>query len=197
MKSYDSTTETMPPVQSPTPLVVRAIGAGGGLFLVTVIVLGWIAERDMSIVLKIGAGLFCVPVLFLVAGDIASVVQATAEKITQRDLNRSGMVGDRPEMIRLIPVKSNQNIGVDAGMDMSDLKYMVSMLDHERQCGWTVREWMGQRLPSGREIISSTTGPYAEFISILERTGALVDRTERYKGQLTMSADEIMVLLGL
>lgn len=195
MKTYDSTTEM--PAQSATPLVVKAVGSGAGLFLVTFILLGLIAERDTALVLKIGAGLFCVPIVALVAGDIASVIQATAEKITRKDLNMSGAIGDRASMIRLIPVKSSQSIGVEAGMDMADLQYMVSMLDYERQCGWTVREWLGQRLPSGREIISSTSGPYAEFISILERIGALVDRSERFKGQLTMTADEIKRLLNL
>ena len=195
MKTYDSTTEV--PIQPTTPLVVKAIGSGAGLFCVTFIILGLVAERDTSLVLKIGAGLFCVPIVALVAGDIASVIQATAEKITRKDLNMSGAVGDRADMIRLIPVKSSQSIGVEAGMDMADLRYMVSMLDYERQCGWTVREWLGQRLPSGREVISSTSGPYAEFISILERIGALVDRSERFKGQLTMPADEIRRLLNL
>jgi len=197
MKRYDSTTEM--PVQPTTPLVVKAIGSGAGLFLVTFILLGLIAERDTSLVLKIGAGLFCVPIVALVAGDIASVMQATAEKITRRDLNMSGAVGDRVEPdIRLMPFHSaGQTIGVDASLAVADLRFMVSCLDYDHQRGWTVREWMGARLPSGRKIVSANDGPYSEFITILEKMGALVDRTERDKGQLTMNNDEIMQALGL
>lgn len=195
MKTCDSTTEM--PMQPTTPLAVQAVGAGITLAAATLILLGFVAGVEWETVSKIAAIVFCIPLLLVGANAMANVIEPLAERITGRDLNMSGAVGDRPDMIRLIPVKSSQSIGVEAGMDMADLKYMVSVLDYERQCGWTVREWLGQRLPSGREIISTATGPYAEFITILEKMGALVDRTERYKGQLTMNAGEIIELLGL
>jgi len=94
-------------------------------------------------------------------------------------------------------VRSSQTVGVAQGIDVDDLRFMISRLDYDHQRGWTVREWLNERLPSGREIISADVGPYAEFIQILERIGALVGRSERTKGQLTMRADEILAHLGL
>lgn len=190
MKSYDSTTETMPPVQSPTPLVVRAIGAGGGLFLVTVIVLGWIAERDMSIVLKIGAGLFCVPVLFLVAGDIASVVQATAEKITRKDLNMSGAIGDRQD-IRLIPVTgSTYTIG---GVAPEDWRFFINTICQTQD--WTQATWRGASMPSGRRCDNEY---WERLTKPLKAARVIVNAGPRATGELVVTdPDVILEMLGI
>lgn len=197
MKTYDSTTEM--PMQPTTPLAVQAVGAGITLAAATLILLGFVAGLEWETVSKIAAIVFCIPLLLVGANAMVNVIEPLAERITGRDLNMSGAVGDRAEPdIRLMPFHSaGQTIGVDASLAVADLRFMVSCLDYDNQRGWTVREWMGARLPSGRKIVSANDGPYAEFITILEKMGALVDRTERDKGQLTMSNDGILQALGL
>ena len=82
--------------------------------------------------------------------------------------------------------------GSTASVEENDLRYMIDRLDIEAQTGWTQREWLNQQLPSGREIVSVDVGPYAAFVEMLERIGAIVDRDERRKGRLAKSKGEIL-----
>ena len=197
MRRYDSATEVqMQALPAESPLVLKAIGAAAGLATgVLLICLAldtpWQATWRVSVL----AGASCL----LVAGvgafrRVICYAIGQAERVSRIDINGDGRVG--PD-IRLIPVKSNPTMGVERGMDVEDLRYMIARLDREHQRGWTVREWLNELLPSGREIVSAEIGPYAEFIAILERIGALVDRTERFKGRLVMDKTEIMNRLGL
>jgi len=195
VKRYDSTAETQPtPAES--PLAVKAVGGAAGLMAGTLLLclaLDVPFERGWRIAAGLGA--LCLGVAGLGAfRRVAHYALGELERVIRVDLNADGQVG--PD-IRLVPVKSSTTIGVERGMDADDLRYMISRLDYDHQRGWTVREWLNERLPSGREIISADVGPYAEFIAILERMGALVGRGERAKGQLTMRPDEILAHLGL
>jgi len=195
MKRYEAS-EAVSPMPPESPLAIKAIGGAAGLMagaLLLCVALDVPFERGWRIAAGLGALCLCVAgvgafrrVLHYALGELERVVRA--------DLNADGQVG--PD-IRLVPVRSSQTVGVAQGIDVDDLRFMISRLDYDHQRGWTVREWLNERLPSGREIISADVGPYAEFIQILERIGALVGRSERTKGQLTMRADEILAHLGL
>ncbi len=195
MKRYEASSEATPATPE-SPLAVKALGGAAGLMagvLLLCVALDVPFERGWRISAIFGALCLCVAgigafrrVLHYALGELEHVVRV--------DLNGDGQVG--PD-IRLVPVKASKTIGLAQGIDVDDLRFMISRLDYDHQRGWTVREWLNERLPSGREIISADVGPYAEFIQILERIGALVGRSERTKGQLTMRADEILAHLGL
>lgn len=195
MKRYEASTEATP-VQSESSLAVKAVGGAAGLMtgaMLFCLALDIPVERGWRISAALGA--LCLVVAG--AGAFRRVIHyaiSQLESIARVDLNTDGRIG--PD-IRLIPVKSNLTVGVERGMDVDDLRYMISRLDYDNQRGWTVREWLNEKLPSGREIVSTDVGPYAEFITILERIGALLDRTERAKGRLIMRSDEILTHLGL
>jgi len=192
MKSYEITSPdtTIPQAQISTPLVVRAIGAGVGLFLVPVLLLGWIAERDMTVVLKIGAGLFCVPIVALVAGDIASVIQATAEKITRKDLNMSGAVGDRPD-IRLIPVAgSSHTIG---GVEPEDWRFFINTICATQD--WTQATWRGASMPSGRRCDNEY---WERLTKPLKAARVIVNAGPRATGELVVTDPTVILeMLGV
>ncbi len=195
MKRYEASSEATPATPE-SPLAVKALGGAAGLMagvLLLCVALDVPFERGWRISAIFGALCLCVAgigafrrVLHYALGELEHVVRV--------DLNGDGQVG--PD-IRLVPVRSSQTVGVAQGIDVEDLRFMISRLDYDRQRGWTVREWLNERLPSGREIVSADVGPYAEFIQILERMGALVGRSERAKGQLTMRPTEILTHLGL
>lgn len=196
MKRYEASSESVSPAPPESPLAVKALGGAAGLMagvLLLCVALDVPFERGWRISAGLGALCLCVAGI----GAFRRVLHyaiSQVESITRIDLNQDGQVG--PD-IRLVPVRSSQTVGVAQGLDVEDLRFMISRLDFDHQRGWTVREWLNERLPSGREIVSADVGPYAEFIQILERMGALVGRGERTKGQLTMRPDEILAHLGL
>ncbi len=195
MKRYEAS-EAVSPMPPESPLAIKAIGGAAGLMagaLLLCLALDVPFERGWRIAAGLGA--LCLGVAGLGAfRRVLHYALGELERVVRADLNADGQVG--PD-IRLVPVRSSQTVGVAQGIDVEDLRFMISRLDYDHQRGWTVREWLNERLPSGREIISADVGPYAEFIAILERMGALVGRGERAKGQLTMRPDEILAHLGL
>jgi len=197
MSRYDTTVPSTATTSPTTPVAVTTLAGAVGAGLAMLVLLLALDVR-WNVTWRVAAVTFAFVLLVAAAGAFRRVMMYAFERLEQAvgvDLNADGHVGG-PD-IRLVPVRSATTVGVERGMDVEDLRYMISCLDYEHQRGWTVREWLNERLPSGREIISADVGPYAEFIQILERIGALVGRSERTKGQLTMRADEILAHLGL
>jgi hypothetical protein len=192
MKSYNVTTATpgaMPVAQS-TPLVVQAIGAGAGLFVVTVILGSVVAEMETARVLKLAAGLFCVPVLIVTAAGLCNVVEAFIERLTGRDLNNSGAIGDRPD-IRLVPVRgSAMTVG---GVEPEDWRYFVTTICATRD--WTQATWRGRWMTSGRKCDNE----YWELLTgHLKRIGVIVNAGPRATGELVESNPRVILeMLGL
>jgi len=194
MKNYDTSAPSI--AAQATPVAVTTLGGAAAAGLAMLVLLTALDVR-WDVTWRVSAAMFALVLLVAAAGAFRRVAKYAFERLEQAvaaDLNADGRVG--PD-IRLVPVRSAATVGVERGMDVEDLRYMVSRLDFQNQRGWTVREWLNERLPSGREIVSAEVGPYAEFIRILERIGALVDRTERAKGRLTMPREEIERLLSL
>lgn len=194
MKNYDTSAPSIAAQATPVAITTLAGAAGAGLAM---LVLLTALDVRWNVTWRVSAVTFALVMLVAAAGAFRRVARYAFERLEQVvgvDLNADGQVG--PD-IRLVPVRSATTVGVERGMDVEDLRYMISRLDFDHQRGWTVREWLNERLPSGREIVSADVGPYMEFIRILERIGALVDRSERSKGRLTMPREEIERLLGL
>jgi hypothetical protein len=199
MNRYETTASSSPATSSPasTPVAITTLAGAAGAGLAILVLLTALDVR-WNVTWRVSAVTFALVMLVAAAGAFRRVARYAFERLEQAvgfDLNADGHVGG-PD-IRLVPVRSATTVGVERGMDVEDLRYMISCLDYEHQRGWTVREWLNERLPSGREIVAADVGPYAEFIRILERIGALVDRSERSKGRLIMPPAEIMRRLGL
>lgn len=196
MSKYDSSVSSSSVTTTESPVAVKAVGSAAALgagTLLLLLALGVQFEHGWRV--GVGAGALCLVIAGVGAlRRVARYALGQLETITRLDLNQDGRIG--PD-IRLVPVRGGPTVGVDNAVAIADLRYMIERLDYEHQRGWTVREWVGQRLPSGREIIAADVGPYAEFIRVLERIGALAERSERSKGRLLMSSAEILEALGL
>lgn len=95
------------------------------------------------------------------------------------------------EVVRLVPVKSLSRLV--NGVDENDLRAFVEGIFIR---GHSQRSWMGQRLPSGREIESFQD--YDALVKPLLVAGVIVDRKERSSGKLVYSSpDEVKQVLGL
>jgi len=196
MKRYEST------VAEPRHVTVaeHAMGAACGLAAFAMLICA-IAGTDLRVGWKIIAVAFVVPLALAGVGALVRVVEFAIPSMERRigfDIDGDGVVG---ENIRIIPVHHTQSVsmsGSDSTIDAADLRYMIERLDYEEQTGWQVNSWLNERLPSGREIVSVGQGSvYDEFINILQRIGALTDRSERKKGTLRMSPQEILDKLRL
>lgn len=200
MTRYESTTQAEPPPRYATT-AEHALGAAAGLGAFAALVCA-VFGVPLAIAWKVVAIACVLPIVLGSAGAMRQVLERalpTVEDITGVDWDRNGTVGTVGQDIRIIPVRGGNTMHVSGNgrIDTNDLRYMIGRLDIDAQTGWTVRECVGLHLPSGREIVSADVGPYAEFIEILQRIGALVDRSERFKGRLVMSASEILAVLSL
>ena len=195
MKRYDATTEM------PRHVTVseHAIGASAGLAAfagLCCVLAGVQIDAAWKIIVAVGV----IPVAIAGAGALIRVVEFAIPSVERRvgfDINGDGAVG---ENIRLIPVHHRDNVsmsGSDSSIDAEDLRYMIERLDMDKQTGWATREWIGETLPSGRMIANAEAAPYVEFIEVLERCGALCDRSERSKGTLRMAPEQILAVLRL
>jgi len=125
-----------------------------------------------------------------VAGDIASVMQATAEKITRRDLNMSGAVGDRPD-IRLIPVAgSSHTIG---GVEPEDWRFFITTICATQD--WTQATWRGVSLPSGRRCDNEY---WERLTKPLKAARVIVNAGPRATGELVVTDPAVILeMLGI
>ena len=196
MKRYDATTTIEP---RHVTVAEHAIGAAFGLAIFAGLLCA-IAGLDARAAWKIVAVAFVLPLTLGGIGAFVRVVEFAIPSLERRvgfDINGDGTVGDS---IRLIPVHHRDNVtmsGSDSSIDAEDLRYMIERLDMENQSGWQVRSWVGETLPSGRMIANAEAAPYVEFIHVLEKCGALIGRTERTKGTLSMDARQILGVLRL
>lgn len=197
MKTYESSTTALQPRH--VTIAEHACGASAGLALFAGLCCA-IGGVDIGATWKVVAVAGVIPVAIAGIGAFVRVVEfaiPSVEKQVGLDINGDGEVGDG---IRLIPVRHNQSMsmsGSESSIDAEDLKFMVSRLDMEAQSGWQARRWIGETLPSGRMIANAEAAPYQEFIHVLEKCGALADRSERSKGQLRMTPEQILGTLRL
>lgn len=196
MKRFDASVSAEPRHVSVTE---NAIGAGVGLAVFVGLCCALMGV-DLRYAWRPVAVVFVVPLALAGVGALVRVIEFVIPQVESRvgfDINGDGSVG---ENIRIIPVHHNQNVsmsGSDSTIDAQDLRYMIERLDMEAQSGWSTRDWVGEQLPSGKVITGAEAGPYRQFIEILEKCGALTGRTERVKGSLRMSSDEILERLRL
>lgn len=204
MRRYDTSIQDGTVYQRmETPLAIKVIlGAGGLAFGSMLIMLSfdveWAVNWRVSICLF--AGLIIVICLAINIGSIRKYwIEAFSSFERATGVNWDGVGGVGEPELRFIPVKSSGKLVTSQTGDIysDDLRYMIQRLNKEKQTGWTVREWMGVELPSGRTIVSTEQGPYPEFIEHLKRIGALKGHKERHKGQLVMDSGQILMLLGL
>jgi hypothetical protein len=195
---------TAPVTQAQPRQVTTAEHVGGAAlgFAAFVAVLCAIAGIRFDVAWKLVIAAGVLPVVIGSAGALRQVLERAlpaVELAMNWDIDGNRTIGTVGQDIRIIPIRGVDTMHVSGNgrIDMDDLRFMVERLDIEKQTGWTVRECLGLRLPSGREIVSVDVGPYAEFIEILQRIGAIVDRSERSKGRLVMSASEILAALRL
>lgn len=188
MKTYDSTTEM--PVQSTTPLVVKAIGSGVGLGVV-ILVLGLLVfDYDAERVVRTSILAFCFCILLVSLDSLLPVIQALAEKISGRDLNRSGEVGDRPD-IRLIPVSgSSHTIG---GVEPEDWRFFITTICATQD--WTQATWRGASMPSGRRCDNEY---WERLTKPLKAARVIVNAGPRATGELVVTDPAVILeMLGV
>lgn len=188
MKSYDSTTEM--PMQPTTPLAVQAVGAGITLAAATLILLGFVAGLEWETVSKIAAIVFCIPLLLVGANAMVNVIEPLAERITGRDLNMSGAVGDRPD-IRLIPVNgSSHTIG---GVEPEDWRFFVQTICATQD--WTQATWRGASMPSGRRCDNEY---WDRLTKPLKAARVIVNAGPRATGELVVTDPNVILeMLGI
>jgi hypothetical protein len=124
-------------------------------------------------------------------------INAELEKLTGRDLDKSGAVGDvvmpKPEIkevVRVIPVRSAAQLKTIEGLPANDVYEFVEQL---AVIGLTRAAWLGRRFASGSECNRDF---YNAAMEILTRIGAIEGRGRGSDGRLTMTTDEILDALG-
>jgi len=125
-------------------------------------------------------------------------INAELEKLTGRDLDRSGVVGDvvmpEPpvkEVVRVVPLRTAAQIKQIEGLNAQDLYEFVEQLSVR---GLTRAAFVGTyTFESGREC---TREFYNAAMEMLSRIGAIEGRGRGSDGRLTMTTDEILDALG-
>ena len=156
-------------------LVISVLGYGLDRFL-HLLQFNWSAASFLSLLI---AGLV----------EVVFVLIALAERLTKRDLDRSGQVGDRytllpktpaKENFRIIPHYSNQStISIASGpeLDREDLKEFVKHLGHR---GTTRRDWTGETGDHPRFVFRSGRDCSPEYfnqlIEFVEEMGWISER---------------------
>jgi len=112
------------------------------------------------------------------------------ERLTGVDLNRSGDVGDIPD-VRIVPYRGPSHT-VD-GIVPDDLRYFVHTICSTSD--WTQATWRRVRMPSGKRC---NTDYHTAMCETLRKTGVIVNAGPRASGNLTTTDPvEILDLLGL
>ena len=125
-------------------------------------------------------------------------INAELEKLTGRDLDKSGAVGDVvmpksqvKEVVRVVPLRTAAQIKQIEGLNAQDLYEFVEQLSVR---GLTLSAFVGAyTFESGREC---TREFYNAAMEILTRIGAIEGRGRGSDGRLTMTTDEILDALG-
>jgi len=199
MKNYDSTIQATT-FETPTPgaaaevwnVLVFATGGslsiilGGAVFLLAVDMLHW--ERLRLFVIVAAVPWVLVGALLIIATYQQSV--ALLERLTGRDLDGSGEIGDIPD-IRIVPYRGpSHTVG---GCVPDDLRYFVRTIVATGD--WTQKTWRGKQLPSGQKCDNDY---HAKLCAVLQRIGIIVGAGPRVSGTLTTTdVGEILDLLGL
>lgn len=173
-----------------TPLVVQAIGAGVGLALVILIVGLLVLDMEAEQVVNASALAFCLCILLASLNSLIPVIEALAEKVTGRDLNQSGAVGDRPD-IRLVPIRgSAYTIG---GVEPEDWRHFVRTMCSTGD--WTQATWRGVRMPSGRRCDNEYWERVTGHLKVL---GIIVNAGPRATGELAIDDPNVILeMLGV
>ena len=198
MNRFDSTVQTMETTLVPSAtqevwsVLVFASGGsgaiilGGAVFLLAIDMLMW--ERLRLFVVVAAVPWVFVGVLLILATWRQSV--ALLERLTDRDLDGSGQVGDIPD-IRLVPVRgSGHTVG---GVAPEDWRYFVTTI-----CAvpdWTQRAWRRQQMPSGQQCDNDY---WSLLTGGLKKINVIADAGPRSTGHLTTTDPaEILGMLGV
>lgn len=203
MKRYDDTR----PVEQrmPTPLGQAVYTVGSTLaFSITIQLIVLLAANGIAWGLKLwSAGLFRVILVgsfapWVAAGMILFRIQwgylwAALEKITQRDLDFSGAIGDLPrnQDIRIVPAYGKTS--TTDQVDNRDLRTFVRTVCATKD--WTQATWRGKQLPSGRVCDNDY---HAALVAPLVKIRAIQEYGPRRTGFLAEGdAEEICGRLGI
>ena len=163
-----------------------AISVAGALILLSANALTWDTYRYVVVIAALPLGI--VGALLTIASLRYSV--AMLESLTGWDLDRSGEVGDVPD-IRIVPYRGpSHTIG---GCAPDDLRCFVHTITATGD--WTQKSWRGKQLPSGKKCDNDY---HSTLCAVLQKTGIIAGAGPRVSGTLTTTdAEEILNLLGL
>lgn len=169
---------------------VMAIIFGGGLGAAAMLVSAYrgyyytIVEHAAAMIGRVDAESEAVR-----ASGLVQNVQARGHaRIT---VNNAPAINAPQEIVRLVPVHTTGRL-IDSVAEAD----LAAFVDGIFIRGHSQRAWMGQRLPTGRQI--TTFAEYDALIQPLLKAGIIIDRTERKAGKISVAtADEAKEILGL
>ena len=199
MNRYDSTARTMEQAQAPSAsrevwsVLVFASGGsasiilGGAVFLLAVDMLDWELLRLFVVVAAIPW--VVVGVLLILATWRQCV--ALLERLTGRDLDGSGGVGD---VVRLVSFKGSSKL-VDTGdrkIPEDDLRHFI---EQGFIIGTTQIAWRGSKMPSGKIC---DTNYHRDLVGVMTEHGLIEGVRKGAAGHWTVNtAQEALDTLGL
>ena len=177
------------PTNAESEMWRTALMSGGGLGLTIALVSAVWLDWDVAMMWwRVAAVVMVLPILLVALVGIAALVLGATERLTRRDLDGNGVIGND---IRLIPVHARAPT-LD-GLDPRDLRHFVEQLGVNGDPSQS--NWRGKRLPSGR---SCDDGMWARFVAATAKTGHLVPGGPRKRTALVdFDVDDVLADLGL
>lgn len=180
---------TQQPVNVEFEMWRTALLSGGGLGLtIALLAVVWLDWDAAMMWWRVASVVMVLPILLVALVGIAALVLAGTERLTHRDLDGNGVIGND---IRLIPVHARPPT-LD-GLDPRDLRHFVEQVGVNGDPSQA--NWRGKRLPSGRNC---DDGTWARFVAATAKTGHLVPGGPRKRAQLVdFEVDDVLADLGL